>query len=1690
MNASGDPVSDQHLEANVRNQYGEHTNWDDIASNGTGHFNVTGLCYGEYYSIMFQDDTVDPCNVNWSVIQALGQDIGIINISQQFGSINGRVWFNETAEINASAGEVEFYNDKYEFVWVGGICGLQEQCDNKGMYYELLPAGDYYIRAVSMDFDNWGRVNVSSGLVHASISAGSYNETNLTTDIPGTVIELGSMALDGTEKSGLWVNITDKDNNALYKKKLVNQSWGDVMVQFFLEKDSLFNASIYDPDGTYPAKDSTEDYNTTSVGRLYITLWNDTLAPTTNSSINGIVIDSNGQALQNAAVKAVIMSVYDPGHWDADPDGWVHRDWREAVINSTLTDSNGNFELTLPSPATDFVRYAIISYWDNSSTPGADYVKEYDRNGWRGYDFSGGRQINNSIIELQAGITLKLNIYQPGGQARINSSWIQQTYQNMGDRLWRVSSMNAERKPWGYDWDEYDAAETQGGNFEDKSIFNINAPIGRNILIGGMEISREYLRQNQGANQTYACITNYTVQSSQQGSIVEIDCNMTEHHKMSIDVGDMGGEFMVMSPDDGLPLFPVHDMDQGFTVPLRNDSLYNMTFMPWGPPTFSEIYNVNVTESPSLTLNLEESKYFLDMEVPESMLPNAEYVLRAFPMGDEGTVPGLNMSYDIYYGNQSFYMTGEGFEYQNLSLGPKSKEYYNATINISEPGSYFIAVKAGTYNESSDVYTYTLEERDVEVWNLMVDVRSDKWSFMRGDDALLYLRAFNSSTKQPVYDANYTVSVYDFERQKDYTLVSSTALTNDDKTKISFTIPQYLQEGWYRITVTVANETNNFKGKRNLHFHLTNMNFGVRFEKFEVAPDENQTVYIVARDREGSPVANMNVTLNDQQTGYTVSGDTASDGTLKLTIPSTSYDNIYDYHEIEIEAFSPDGKKEKTYDGFVVIPVKLFIEPNGNTKFAPGENLTWEVGLVSMQDDMMVPPPEMCFLDYKNWDIEDDCDAPGPFQGIPYSNIVSTVNKGDLIPGAPVTIRIYYPNGTLYYEEDFEGDFENMEVNLENPLYSLESIGAGTVPGTYKMSVTLDGEITAHMSYKVRTIEFKAHTDKSHYIMYDLKYGVYGQDNVTVFVEAINYSTGQPVPVSGSTVTAKLYSPSGMNVTPDIQNTTDSQGITEFNFSDTSIWDEGGVYKILLNLTDTGDTKELYFNTHWLFIDLNLSDSDLEVGDSFMVNATFLNGTPNYVGPIGWIGLDDVTFTLVLPDGMEYQYRGIPQENGEGDFYWAQINISNNFPSGSYLLKASGGLVESTYSWTGYNETRFAVGGYELDVSLNREGKPEYSLDDEVEVMARLTYTNGTPIAGATLEYELFDERKHTYKGSLTSPATDEDGMTSVTYGPDTADYELSRDGVYMVKARYMMGDYMRAKDGISFIITGIDADMTTDKKEYTAGDDLIINLNASKQGSAVYNGTPMAMIIPPGRTPYPVWIFSETINPKFTMYNATVSGLLQGSGRYFIMGGVDDINGSFGGDAIEIFVQDFNLTFQTENMTYTESDNVTLIINATNDTGYMNGTFSIELFRKGLGEVNETTGSITGNATVTFFNITPGSYMAELVMVADNGNRSIEDSKFGVKSHVGYVLTTKDSSNRTRSYFKSSEAAYLEISPSVPAGSFIIMVAPDGSRSSLPASSTVTIPASIKAAQGWYALRLESSSGIVYLTSMFQVKT
>jgi hypothetical protein len=129
INASGDSINGNNLSANVRDQYGDHTNWQDnsFIKNDSGWFNVSGLCYGKYYSIMFQNELNDPNRtVNWSVLQALNQDIGILNISITFASINGYVWTNETSKANITAGFLEFYNLNNELLWIAGVCGTQE----------------------------------------------------------------------------------------------------------------------------------------------------------------------------------------------------------------------------------------------------------------------------------------------------------------------------------------------------------------------------------------------------------------------------------------------------------------------------------------------------------------------------------------------------------------------------------------------------------------------------------------------------------------------------------------------------------------------------------------------------------------------------------------------------------------------------------------------------------------------------------------------------------------------------------------------------------------------------------------------------------------------------------------------------------------------------------------------------------------------------------------------------------------------------------------------------------------------------------------------------------------------------------------------------------------------------------------------------------------------------------------------------------------------------------------------------------------------------------------------------------------------------------------------------------------------------------------------------------------------------
>ena len=1644
---------------------------ENMYANATNvNFTSGGLCANTDYLIVttFENDT--KMFYNWTTVQANNQSINLY-LSGTGGVLSGYVWTNETNESKASRYETEVYNGSFNLLFKIG-CPRENAtsggynnnfCHERGLrHYTVVPTGTYYIRAILISENASDDINVSKT---RSISIAAIDNTyiqNVTGNLTGTRMEMGSMDFRGMENTGLW--ITYMDANSTLKIKTTGMDWGEeAFAEFFVEVDKSYNVSVESQLG-YLGQADNETYNTSIDGRIYLGLWNSSDISGT-SSVSGMVIDDSGQPLNGASIKAYIMSIYnssEPDPWRA----WDHKDWKEAKINSTTTGSDGKFTLILPSPSDEWiVRYAMVAEWDNSSTPGADYIRSYDRNGWRGYDFSGNRIINNSNIQLSPGATVSLTIYQPDGTTEINSTWIRSTYGDMGDRLWWVGGRQIIKKIWGYESSDHSSEESRGGNFQEFSKFTTYAPIGNVTLMGGLDISQQYLDSNPNQNSSVICIRNITISNAQKGTIISVNCTMETYYKLIVDTGDQSGEFIVIDPISKQALYPVHEQRQsGYILFLKNTTKYNFTFIPHGPPTFAEIYNHNVTSDPTYTLSFDETRYNMDIEVPETLSPGQSFNIRMFPRGQEpGIASGLNVTYDLYYTNETFYQSGsEWFDYNNISMGPKTKEYYNLTLSISEAGGYIISLKAGNLTGSS--YTYSMDQRDLEVWNTFVKIKTDKWRFTRGESAVFGIMTFNGSDNQPLYDANYSITLFNPETRKSYNLVSETPLTSGQETAVNFTIPEYLQEGWYRISVEVTNSSKSLKGRRSLWFHLTNMNFIVNMEKFEIAPDEDQKIYIIAKDREGNAIANMSINATDLSTRYLVTGTTDSNGEVTLTIPYTSFNNQYGWHEVEIDAYSPDGKREKTFEGFVVIPVKLFIDKQGKNKFKPGENISWKMGLVSLQDGLTVPPDEECMPDGNGI-----CQGPG-LEGMQQM----TVNKGDLIPGPPIEVKIYYPNGSLYYEEEFS-DFDELE-SLNNPVYDISSIAAGDVKGRYKVSANLMGEITTKTFFDVITTQIKAYPQQSVYTN--------TTDEIIINVYVYNYTSDPPAPINGETIKAKLYSSTGANLTDFVQNTTNSNGFATIKFIPSGAWTTG-VLKAEINATSTSDIETTLVSVNNLIVtlDSDAAATGIDMNGNVTFNVTLSNGTDPVTGA-------EVEFKIRQPEGREKIFTATELGNGNYSLFFDLDEFS---PSGKYLVRVSASKASGATMLHGNNETSFTLNGYELEVFLNREGKPSFLINDEVSIISRLTYSsNSSGAPGIQLTYELRDIMRNAFMSSNTTSATDSDGVVELTLGPQTADVPIDREGFYLLKISYKTGDITLAREDIAFMISNMNVvtRVNSSTKLFTSTDSVYINVTASN-GSAVPDAEVMMFIKPPSGEPYEITNFENVSSATATVFNTTI-GPLTTEGKYVIVAGVETITGSFGDDFIEIWVQNLTVNTSIQNMTYTEGDNVTMSINVTNASGQVDGSATIRLMERRLGVVNTTTVIVSSNGLVniTYLNKSVGAYMAEIEITGNAGEKGYARAMFGVKPNTTYSLTTKDSTGTNeRKKFKSGETVSVDIAPSLPSGANIVLIKPDDSTATIPATSTtLTLSSSYLDQTGWYVIRLDSSTVTGITGTMIQV--
>ncbi len=1474
------------------------------------------------------------------------------------------------------------------------------------VYWAALPVGNYSVFAIKEAGSDWANPNMSSVFDVEIPSVNSSYQLNLTTNISATRVLIGVLNFTGRWQRDAVVVINETTNSKIYSKPLY---YGTDTVDFVMPKG--VNFTVYVPSfSVYHENRDSKIYNSNVNSRIFELVYSENQF----TIVRGVVTDSDGNRLADANVKVALFkhreNSQDCPEFQFEGACFGYDDWMEASVNSTKTDSQGRFSLAVPVPSLD-ARYMIIADYDNLSTPGVDFVEKKSTNNWRGYFVSVDNNLTVSL-EMEPGATLKLRLKQ-SPTADINTSWLQSNFNS--NRIESVYAIKIKKKPWNYDKQSYDSLETKNNNADvDRNIatYTLNVPVGNITVIAGLRLASHSNLQNP-----YLCIQNITVPTTAQGSIISYDCVMENYSRINIS-GISEADFIVSRGSNILYMDSLGPW--GSSLFIKPNLLYNITIQPWGSRTSFEFYDVNSSQQ-TIQVSQQQSNYRIDINIPMNVQPSTNFFLEVIPRDERGNVVNnTNVSYELYKDNV-FYSSGS-----SLTYNPTAR-VYSTILNIPEPGEFTIKVKAG--NRTSNSFFYSQEMRDVQVWSVNVMANPNKWRYSPGETALVELAAFSANNE--ILSGNYSVRIFNPESNKYYTVVSNIHFDSGGRT--NFTMPDFLSEGWYRITVDFTNGTDS--GRTGVWFHMTNLNMEIVFKKFEVSPDENQTISFLIKDREGNPIPNMTINVSDSSSTFANTTITDSSGRATMLIPNSYYSNSFGFHELTITATSKDGKRERTFEGFVVVPVRLFINSNGKRSFSPGENITWTIGVIAMTD-IKIPPDEACFANGHSSSFQDGrCDSQEFNNGQSDNPVYQRqAHKGDLIP-SPVRLRIYYPNGTQMYDEELETPMTG------RPLLSLSNYSAGNIPGKYMVVADLKGMIKATLTYDVKTLDIKP----------SLKSVYTPLEPILINVSVFNFTSTSKEPLNNTPVNATLYLPNGVS-NATVQNTTDSTGRTTLVFQPLQ---SAGTYKVRITIPSTNDFTEVRFDINNLIVQIPQLSTQSS-GSLLVLNITVQNST------LANVSNADVLVKLRKPDFSKDVY--VAKQLSAG-VYQVNITISPQDPSGKYAVEVEAEKTEQATHYYGRTESSFNVVGYNIETYVNKKDH-SYTQSTPVIVYSTLKDASGNEVSGKQLKYYLYEVRKNTLILENTTGLTNSNGQTSLTYSN-------LPDGIYHVKINYEVNGSVLASADEGFFVSSLDVGLSTNKKEYSLGENLTVVVSASKNSQPINdtNGGVMLVIMDPFMNPMIVSNFLTSQTTTAKLYNATIQlpSERQFSGRYFIVASAQDFNQSFGSAATEVFVQNIQLNLREEH----NSQNATVHINASG-TEQINGTAYITLMKELEGIVSETTVQIlNGYANYTFTNLNSGAYTIEVEVVSTNNDKAVKRIHFKISPTTTYNITISYSGVE-RKVFNRGSTISLNITPTPPQNSSLLLINPSDTITELPSSTTsISIPSN--ATTGYYTLRLKT---------------
>ncbi|PIN99939.1 hypothetical protein COT72_03840 [archaeon CG10_big_fil_rev_8_21_14_0_10_43_11] len=1183
------------------------------------------------------------------------------------------------------------------------------------------------------------------------------------------------------------LNLTDYETDALVYHSVPPQGGGDGPkggFPFFIANNHFYNIQA-NVSGvglrSYP-------FMTPSTGMTGadITVVNTT---TNYTAFIGKVINSTKNAVPNAIVYAQLYQGGGGG-------------FGISFINSTVTDANGRFSLSVPTTqmiSDDFGSYPYPIYQfyiiSNETTDGVPiYFPTVETNGNRGY-FAQSATVILSPLQLEDGGRVDINVTL--NSAALVLSELSKVVTN-GIGLLRsavAGKINMLSIFTGVSLPQNLILSLLAPVSNDDVFFNL---LGKNSTFGG--------GPGGSSPAIGVCQSEVTIM---QGSATASTCNLSEPGSLNLSVTDFqnifnptGGSPQLISQfnfwfetnivirnsvngktiyylnPDGTILQDIlgfgQNPDLNISIPLPAGS-YTIELAPrFEMSRFLGVYNstaFTITAGATTNVNLRRGNAWqVQPMFPDSMTLSDNNTLFASVMGSTGPLNStfVNLTGHILFVNKSS-ATDSPINFTFDPTGPGANSF-NATLNASELGligdKYWLLLNA---TNSTDGVTFSSTTIfPINLFDFVLGLDLPGFSFGTGQSVSAKIFAFNATGPVAQNTSAIIVEMHDANGNA-VSIVNASSGIADGEGTLNLTMPSSV--GFYELTVKI--EADGRYGVSNRWIQVSNLNIKVESERQKYKPEDIVKLNVeVLNAADNDPLVNATVEAVVDNSNTPIINLTGSDGKTSISLDPASLGTngqwSFGFHNVQLKISRDTGTdvvRIETFYGFDIRGLDSFVHPD-----RPVYEATDDVFI-----NMFFPPD------------------------VSISSISAVVDGNDSVSFAG---------------EQVDGGF--WHVNL-----SSHAVGHHDV----KLTVT-DANANSQKfftGFDVNAYIIHAQTDK---FSYDTNEHV----NVTI---SVSYPNGTAIDATAVAATLfKAQPPNDINVSANVSTT-----------------NEAGRASVLLNASKPGfNYVRIVVGGQSQFIGLQVSSLKVSLLNATAGSeVTSYNATPGSFVTLfinasnsGNVPDDSVVDGIIWAFGNRIELPSNTTTDGNATI---SFPIPQDAPTHSYDLEVS---VTTPSGERGFAPpVHFVVTGgtaLNIDAKSDKPFQNPYRPGDVATFSALVSFSNNTAIAGKNVTFEIGSKTlKPTTVGTAITGAS---GVAKITYNI-TAN---NTDGDYFIHAFLTNSPSVQFYSG--FAVSRLKVVVNSSKPQYAPGENITLNvqvINVTLGGEVNASSSSISIFTPKG---------------------------------------------------------------------------------------------------------------------------------------------------------------------------------------------------------------------------------------------------